>query len=496
MQVLVNQAEIHRMVKSEDAYERQEAAYQFFFYYKELPDKEQAWRDLSQLTDDNINTVRWSATEALGVAFPYITDKLQAWDNLHRLTQDVEYIVRIFAAEAVSVAFAYIPDKKQAWDDLYRLTLDENRGVSTTAFISLGKVSVFKATDAENKENLKKYMEDAINYFGKSLIQIFFTNPAKFCLPFYRSFYTLIFEPESIDTEIQQYLVEARYAVEGSKSKEKLLEAVENLGNALKEAQNLRDKDFNAVRSDLNAYRRYIERATELLESTQEKAPGATKLLKKGLPIIDGKIKEILAEIQEKTKALCRQTKGTPFYEFGREVNSIGLVLPQTRDPIGLDKNISSLQFLLSAICEKFPENDKGEACELIKKLKNEPEIEDKLPLINMVLSKISTQIENIDMTKIEIKNSQIAIGNGNIQKMEPPIQTQKESHKNRKKTSFFDFINLSAIAATPSGFGTYIISETLDIIPVTDYKHLINVVLAITIFIIVLLIARKYHKK
>ncbi len=291
---MLDRAEIHRMAQSEDAYWREGAAYQLFFHYKELPDKEQAWKDLCRLINDKNNRVRWSATEALGVAFPYIPDKLQAWDNLHRLTSDVEYIVRFFAAEAVGVAFVYIPDKKQAWDDLYRLTLDENRIVRPTAFFSLGRASIFKATNAENKEKFKKDMEEAISYFEKSLINIIFQYPAKFCLPFYRSFYTLTFKTEDVDTEVEEYLAEARNAVKGSESKEKLLEAVENLANALKEVQNLKEKDFNAVKSNLNAYRRYCERAAELLETTEEKAPGATKLIKKGLPIIDQKIKEIL----------------------------------------------------------------------------------------------------------------------------------------------------------------------------------------------------------
>jgi len=191
------------MALNEDAYWREGAAYQLFFHYKELPDKEQAWKDLCRLINDKILRVRWSATEALGVAFPCIPDKLHAWNNLHRLTSDVEYIVRIFAAEAVGVAFAYVPDKKQAWDDLYRLTLDENRMVRPMAFFSLGKASIFKATYAENEENFKKDMEEAISYFEKSLTQIFFTNPAKFCLPFYRSFYTLTFKTEDVDSEVQ-----------------------------------------------------------------------------------------------------------------------------------------------------------------------------------------------------------------------------------------------------------------------------------------------------
>lgn len=428
---MVDQAEIHRMAQSEDAYWREEAAYQLFFLFKELPDKEQAWIDLCHLTNDKINRVRWSATEALGVAFPYIPDKLQAWNNLHRLTSDEGYIIRIFAAEAVGVAFAYVPDKEQAWDDLYRLTQDENRGVKTTAFISLGRASIFKATDAENKENFKKYMEDAISYFEKSLTQIFFSNPAKFCLPFYRSFYTLIFKTEDADIEVPEYLAEARDAAEGSESKEKLLEAVENLRNALKEPQNLWDKDFNAVKSDLNAYRRYCERACDLLKTTEEKAPGATRLIKKGLPIIDDKKKELLDEIRVKAEKVCKVAK-TPEAEIGCRIGKNIAVSQSTVNPVIVDKRINYILNDFEVWSRSISDiNEKDYIRGLIKDAMNE-DGEEKLLIIRTVVDRllIFSGDEAKNMTKIEIRNSsnvQIANGDGNIQKSDKE-QTENKS--------------------------------------------------------------------
>jgi hypothetical protein len=55
--------------------------------------------------------------------------------------------------------------------------------------------------------------------------------------------------------------------VEGSEIKEKLLEAVENLGNALTEVHKARD--FNDLKSDLNAYRRYCDRNQLYLSQNQ-----------------------------------------------------------------------------------------------------------------------------------------------------------------------------------------------------------------------------------
>ena len=66
------------------------------------------------------------------------------------------------------------------------------------------------------------------------------------------------------------------------------------------------------MKRDLKAYKQYCDRAADILSTTEEQAPGATRLIRRGLPIIDQQIKEILAEIQEKTAAVCRETMGIP----------------------------------------------------------------------------------------------------------------------------------------------------------------------------------------
>ncbi len=158
--------------------------------------------------------------------------------------------------------------------------------------------------------------------------------PAIFCLPFYRSFYTITFKKQDAKIEVQKYLTEAKIASEGSESREKLLDAVENLANALKEVQEASDKGFNAMKCDLNAYMRYCERATDLLEITEEKAPGATKLIRKGLPIIDRRIKELLGEIEEKAKKLCKESQKTPLEKISRNAYEHVKGLGETENPI------------------------------------------------------------------------------------------------------------------------------------------------------------------
>jgi len=370
--------------------------------FSHIPNKEQAWADLHQLAQDKDSGVRWGVADAICSAFSYIPDKDQAWDDLFRLTQDKDIGVRMRATDALGSALPNIPDKKQAWNELILLTEDENIEVRVYAYHSLGRVSVFRATVSKNEEVFKDELENALRFFEMaSKEDLYFGNPASFCLPFYRSFYVITFKKHEAEAEVRNYLDQAGRAVGGSESKQKLLEAVENLSNALLDVKKMREMGLEAMRCDLNTYRQYCERASELLETTGEKAPAATRLIKKGFPIIDERIKEIIAEIQEKASGLCRQMKDTPFQALGKEVNQIGKTFLQIKDPIGLEKSVQNMMIALSQICAELPERERGNACDLLKKAKEEPYVEDKLDLINMVISKLPPQIGGMKKTII-----------------------------------------------------------------------------------------------
>ncbi len=373
--------DLHNLMHDEITDVRWYATKSLGIAFPHIPDKKEAWEDLICLQQDENISVRWCAAKSLGTAFSHMHNKEQAWEDLHNLMQNKEIDVRKYVAESIGIAFPRIPNKEQAWEDLIILALDENIYVRVYANYSLGRVSIFKATIAESEETFRKEIEKAIEFLEKSSKESISDNPASFCLPFYRTFYAVTFKKKETESEVQKYLSEAKNAVRGSECKQKLLEAVENLSNALREAQSVHEMDFNAIKCDLNAYRRYCERAADLLDETEEKAPGATKLIKKGLPIIDQRIKEIITEIQENAKALCKQTKNTQLEDLGKEVNRAGQTFPQIRDPIGLEKSFINLWTALSSICAKMPEEERGEACELLKKAGDEPYIEDKLPL-------------------------------------------------------------------------------------------------------------------
>ncbi|MFZ2497408.1 HEAT repeat domain-containing protein [Methanosarcina sp.] len=374
--------------------------------FSHIEDKQQAWEDLYRLTIDKDKSVRYYAVEALGSAFSHIGDKQQAWNVLHRLTYDKDRSVRSSAARVLGSAFSHIEDKHQAWKDLHRLTKDGYNWVRANSNHSLGRVSIFKASQSENEEEYKRELETAIVFFEKATKESpdKWSNPSQFCLPFYRSYHTIVFKKQGAKEEVDIYLIEAKDAVRGSKSKELLFETVENLANALKEVQNLESLDLEAKKDELNFFRQYCDRAAELMRNTEEIAPYATAVMRKGLHILDRNLKEIL-EIQKKTEVIREQTRGTQFEKLGNELNQNSQSLLQVRDQVGLEKQVKIMQNILRNICSKFPKDQKGEACELLNMMYAEPSIEDKIPFMVNILSKFSYQLDmTVHLNRIEEK--------------------------------------------------------------------------------------------
>ena len=181
------------MAQDKDFFVRIEAANFLESAFNQVPDKDQAWQDLHMLTQDEYSFVRLSATDALGSAFSQVPDPDQAWQDLVRLTQDEFIDVRKRAANALGSAFSHISDKDQAWQDLIKLTQDKDGSVRMYAYHSLGRASVFKATESEDQNTLKCELEAAVDYFEMSSQESQFS-PARFCYPFYRTYYAITFQ--------------------------------------------------------------------------------------------------------------------------------------------------------------------------------------------------------------------------------------------------------------------------------------------------------------
>jgi HEAT repeat protein/predicted amidohydrolase len=384
--------DLHRLTGDKNGDVRWGATNALGSAFLHVPDKDEAWKDLHRLTGDKNGDVRRGAANALGSVFQHSPDKDEAWKDLIRLTGDEDRDVRRGARDALGSVFQHVPDKDEAWKDLIRLTGDKNGDVRASANHLLGRVSIFRATGAESEEDFRKEMKNALEFFERSSKEEIYSNPSKFCLPFYRSFYTVTFEKEGAEDEVQRYLAEAKSASKGSKNKETLLEAVENLAKALSEAQKV--TDFDATKSDLKTYMQYCNRAADLIGDAAEDAPGAAGILRRGMPIIDERIKEIIREIQEKARAVCIETQGTPLEELGLATDRFAQDLP-TQDPLRLTKSLGSMANSAKVLCELIATDDeRRNACELLKNL-SELELPEQGRALDRALEYITTCLHN-----------------------------------------------------------------------------------------------------
>ena len=80
-------------------------------------------------------------------------------------------------------------------------------------------------------------------------------------------------------------------------------------------------KTSDAKKSELSFYRKYCDRAAELMVGVEEEAPFAIGTMRKGLPILDRNLKGLLEEIQKKAKTACQVSQGTATEEIACAIN-------------------------------------------------------------------------------------------------------------------------------------------------------------------------------
>ena len=432
--------DLHRLTGDKKSDMRWDAAYTLGSIFQYVPDKDAAWKDLIRLTGDEDSNVRWGAANALGSAFQYFPDKDVAWKDLIRLTRAEDSYVRRGTADALGSTFQHVPDKDKVWKDLHRLTVDEDTNVRVSANHSLGRASIFKSTEAESEDDFRSELKNAIGFFERSSKEAIFFNPSGFCLPFYRLFYTLMFEKEGAENKVKGYLADAKSASKGSKNKETLLEAVENLANALSEAYNV--TNFDATKSDLKAYIQYCNRAADLIGDAAEGAPGACRFLRRGLPIIDDRIREI----REMARAVCRETQGTPLEEFGLATYRSAQELP-TQDPLALMMALGNMaEDTARNWCEYLPTDKKVDACEQLKKLADMEILERGAAIIKVfkhVQESIHIpKIQTVPISETEHEVVRIAVAQISFELTESFPFILK--NKDEVKTKVFSILNIS----------------------------------------------------
>ena len=158
------------------------------------------------------------------------------------------------------------------------------------------------------------------------------------------------------------------------------------------------------MKRNLNAYRRYCDRAADLLDTTEERAPVATKIIRMGLPII-------LNEIDKETTILCDAARGTEAEDFVNPTCRDIRELIKIRNPIELDKRINGLIPNLTFMVENLPERERDFGYDKIENLNKEEYLEDKLSLINEIIVFVIPHISlSKDLERLENKLDDIMI--------------------------------------------------------------------------------------
>ena len=422
-------SDLHRLTHDEEELVRGWAAGAFCFAFSNIPDKDGAWSDLHRLTQDEGSYVRGWAASALGSAFSDIPDTDIAWSDLHRLTQDEDYEVRGSAASALGSAFSDIPDTDAAWSDLHRLIKTEGSYVRIFAYHSLGSASVYKATETEDDDKFKDELKKAICYFEKSSQEAAdnFYNPVSFCLSFYRLYYAVISEKHETEAEISKYLDEAKEATGESESRESLIKAVENLANALKEAQ--KPLDFGETQEHLKACRQYCDHTAELADSTRERSPVAAAAIMRGIPIVGVKVKEIIAEIQAKAEALCKQTKDTPLEPLGLEAH-------EKAKQLSPDNVLSfdSLSATALDFCDYLPLGKRSNIYTKIQTERNLNDITEKGNIIGEIFGDIFNDIDIPRLNYIDVSENKKNIVRIATVQLNLPIHSHQHLQKEMKR--------------------------------------------------------------
>ncbi len=383
-----------RLIKDNNKEVRYAAADALYTGVLYISDKERAWKDLIDLTDEENSYILWNTVRSIEKAFSLVTNKDKAWKDLIKLTHSENPYVRQTATMCLGLAFTYVPNKNICWTDIMELTNENDCYVRAFAYHSLGRASIFKATESKTEKEIKEQLENAIGFFNESLSEEGLCKPSKFCLPFYKSFYAITFGNIENKYEVERYLAEARNAIEGSKIRESLLEAVENLSKALLEVQKSQS-NAGELTLDLKACKDYCDKADHLLDApaTKQMSPIATKLIRIGKPIIKKNIKKIIEDISEKSRVLNEDSKGTRSEELTAKLLKMALEikeLNEQRESESIKGRLKNSQFLilLKDICLSNTSYEKREeALRLVEEAENEKDIDMQIEKIGRALS-------------------------------------------------------------------------------------------------------------
>ncbi|WP_321431117.1 hypothetical protein [uncultured Methanolobus sp.] len=441
---------IHTLVEDEYPFVRFAASYALAVSFEYLPDelKVQAWNALYALVDDIYSDNRWCASDALSYSFQYVPDeyKLQAWDIVQELLNDDDEDIRQGASSYISYIFKAAPEeaKYDVWKEMCRLTQDENNQIVTNVsyelsnvfpFISdniklktetylyellqntdpnarasanhsIGKISIYKASNSESENELKYFLEKAITHFENAAKEDALYNPAKFCYPFYRSFDAVIFKKTMSKKEIDVYIENAKEEIGGSESKQKLLEAVEQLANVLETVQSAKDVEFE--HQEILRYCSDIcTHVDQLMDENKYKTPAMYLLFKKSSPFFRANIKELIDILKKKAEVACKEAKGTDaesiVYSVNKQVQKWEIGSQEQ-----MKKNLDDLFFILNRQVPTVSGNEN--LISRIEEIQNCTLVEDQIAILTTIISVLPTMSLPAKMDSFEAKLDSITL--------------------------------------------------------------------------------------
>lgn len=359
--------DICEFIESHDIITKRAVANSLGDVFTNVPDeqKKQVWDILHTFTKEKDVYIRRAAAKSLGAAFSSIPNKQEAWRDLSRLASANEDSIDVkkMAAISLGLAFSLIPDKEEAYKILIEMSKHDSKDIKVAANYSLGRVHIFKASQADNKKDRGNELKDAIRFFEVVTEDSNYNwiNPSRFCLPFYRPYYTIVYDRQEIDKErIDRDLSALKTIIERSmnskkisKSKNRMLKILEDINvlvTGMEDRDNSKNPDYDVNGEIFGKLKQCCNNITDLIVQIESDVPTAAKIIKEDMKPYRIDIKKI----QKEARLLCEEAKGTtlekPACSVYDTVQKLDVENGEKKTEIFLDTIISELKPIIKQI--------------------------------------------------------------------------------------------------------------------------------------------------
>ena len=372
--------DLHLLSKEAKSSIRKGAALAIGKSFKYIPDKEKAWKDILSLIEDPRDSfVKKYATLALGTAFNEIPHRDQAWKTLQKLVDNNDSYVRQSAADALGNSYCYIPEKIEALKNLQKLAGDKDVFVQGYANYSLGKISVIKAAETDDKKIFCKELEEAVNYFETAFDKHSF-DQAKFFYFFYKIYILAIIQEGNEDT-IQSYISEAKKVAGGYGRKEDIIKLIENLVGSLRAFKAQKNKSIKEAAIDVLTIKAFCEYAVEIIDESERDESIGIELIRKN----DSKFDEIITSKIIAIKEIS---------EYNNLAKNNKAIVESADKPLIIKMKYSRMAMQLEKICRLLCVDEQRQFHELAERIESGADFHGELYKMELLLSNLTLRIE------------------------------------------------------------------------------------------------------